>query len=575
MNAISKAAIGGTRSLEKVLLERGTLTADGLQQALAIQREDQGQLARILLDRDLVSEQELLEALSLSTGTPYRSLSDPSLDLQPIANVFPLKFMREYRFFPLKRDNGFLSVLMANPADVETQDNIRLQAGCDLKVYLGSEREILKALDELSGSSSSMERIVRDFEEEDASAEEGEDGKEDVAQLKDLASEAPVIRLVNLLIGKAVESRASDIHIEPFERSLRVRYRIDGVLVDAESPPKRLQPAVVSRIKLMAKVNIAERRLPQDGRIRLQVGGKDLDIRVSTIPTIYGESVVMRLLDRSSALLGLEELGFPPEQQQRFETLVKKPHGIILVTGPTGSGKTTTLYGVLRKLNSVERKVITIEDPVEYQLDGINQIQVKPKIGLTFASGLRHIVRQDPDVILVGEIRDRETAEIAIHAALTGHLVLSTLHTNDAAGAITRLLDMGIEDYLVSSTLIAVLAQRLVRQICSDCTSPYTPTEEVVQGLGVLSPSVDQLQFVRGQGCPACSGTGYLGRTGIFELLVMEEALQRLLLAKGDANAIRAEAMRLGMKTLWQDGCGKALAGLTTPEEILRVTREE
>ena len=575
MNAISKAAIGGTRSLEKVLLERGTLTAEGLQQALAIQREDQGQLARILLDRDLVSEQELLEALSLSTGTPYRSLSDPSLDLQPIANVFPLKFMREYRFFPLKRDNGFLSVLMANPADVETQDNIRLQAGCDLKVYLGSEREILKALDELSGSSSSMERIVRDFEEEDASAEEGEDGKEDVAQLKDLASEAPVIRLVNLLIGKAVESRASDIHIEPFERSLRVRYRIDGVLVDAESPPKRLQPAVVSRIKLMAKVNIAERRLPQDGRIRLQVGGKDLDIRVSTIPTIYGESVVMRLLDRSSALLGLEELGFPPEQQQRFETLVKKPHGIILVTGPTGSGKTTTLYGVLRKLNSVERKVITIEDPVEYQLDGINQIQVKPKIGLTFASGLRHIVRQDPDVILVGEIRDRETAEIAIHAALTGHLVLSTLHTNDAAGAITRLLDMGIEDYLVSSTLIAVLAQRLVRQICSDCTSPYTPTEEVVQGLGVLSPSVDQLQFVRGQGCPACSGTGYLGRTGIFELLVMEEALQRLLLAKGDANAIRAEAMRLGMKTLWQDGCGKALAGLTTPEEILRVTREE
>jgi len=420
-----------------------------------------------------------------------------------------------------------------------------------------------------------MERIVRDFEEEGASAEEGEDGKEDVAQLKDLASEAPVIRLVNLLIGKAVESRASDIHIEPFEWSLRVRYRIDGVLVDAESPPKRLQPAVVSRIKLMAKVNIAERRLPQDGRIRLQVGGKDLDIRVSTIPTIYGESVVMRLLDRSSALLGLEELGFPPEQQQRFETLVKKPHGIILVTGPTGSGKTTTLYGVLRKLNSVERKVITIEDPVEYQLDGVNQIQVKPKIGLTFASGLRHIVRQDPDVILVGEIRDRETAEIAIHAALTGHLVLSTLHTNDAAGAITRLLDMGIEDYLVSSTLIAVLAQRLVRQICSDCTSPYTPTEEVVQGLGVLSPSVDQLQFVRGQGCPACSGTGYLGRTGIFELLVMEEALQRLLLAKGDANAIRAEAMRLGMKTLWQDGCGKALAGLTTPEEILRVTREE
>ncbi|MFN3476439.1 MAG: type II secretion system ATPase GspE [Candidatus Methylomirabilales bacterium] len=567
--------VGKRRSLEEILLERGTLTVEQLQEALARQREGGGHLGRILQEMGLVSEEEFLEVMSLHLGIPSLSLSDPELPLHRATDAFPLKFMQQYRFFPLKFEKGILTVVMSDPTDVETIDSIRFRLGCEVKVYLGSEREILKALEKYYGASSSMERIIRDLEDEGVSAEEGE---EDVAHLKDLASEAPVIRLVNLLIAKAVEGRASDIHIEPFEGRLRVRYRIDGVLMDAESPPKRLQAAVISRIKLMARMNIAERRLPQDGRIRIEVGGKDLDIRVSTVPTIYGESVVMRLLDRASVLLDLSELGFPQEAEQQFEALIRKPHGILLVTGPTGSGKTTTLYAALRALNSVEKKIITIEDPVEYQLEGVNQIQVKPKIGLTFASGLRHIVRQDPDVILVGEIRDRETAEIAIHAALTGHLVLSTLHTNDAAGAITRLLDMGIEDYLVSSTLIGVLAQRLVRRICSNCKAPYVPEE------GAFQPSTPNaqhpalgmkgLRLFKGQGCPECHFTGYFGRMGIFELLVMEEGLQRLILEKADANAIREKAVALGMKTLWQDGWAKVMAGMTTLEEVLRVTQE-
>jgi general secretion pathway protein E len=505
-------------------------------------------------------------------AVPVVSLSDPSLVLQQATNVLPLKFMQQYKFFPLRLENGVLTVVMADPSDVDTIDSIRLQSGWEVRVCRGSEPEILQALEEYYGASSSMERIIKDIEPDDDTPDDQR--TEDIAQLKDLASEAPVIRLVNLMISTAKESRASDIHIEPFEKALRVRYRIDGVLVDTESPPKRLQAAIVSRIKLMARMNIAERRLPQDGRIRIDVGGTDLDLRVSTIPTVHGESLVMRLLDRTSVLPGLGELGFPPDARQHFETLITRPHGIILVTGPTGSGKTTTLYAALQKINAVEKKVITIEDPVEYQIEGINQIQVKPSIGLTFASGLRHIVRQDPDVILVGEIRDRETAEIAIHAALTGHLVMSTLHTNDAAGAITRLLDMGIEDYLVSSTLLAVLAQRLVRRICPDCKTSYTAEKHTLQELGVTTSETGSVPLFRGEGCSTCHSTGYFGRMGIVELLLIDETLQRLILTKRDANLIRAEAMKLGMKTLWQDGCAKVVAGITTQEEVLRVTRE-
>jgi general secretion pathway protein E len=390
-----------------------------------------------------------------------------------------------------------------------------------------------------------------------------------------MASEGPVIRLVNLVISRAIEVRASDIHFEPFEDQFRVRYRIDGVLHDVESPPKRFQAAVVSRIKIMAKLNIAERRLPQDGRIMLRVKGKEIDFRVSTVPTIYGESIVLRILDKSSIVLDIEKLGFPDDTLTSFKELIQRPHGIILVTGPTGSGKTTTLYCVLEKINSPDKKIITVEDPVEYQLRGINQIQVKPAIGLTFGNSLRSIVRQDPDVILIGEIRDAETADIAIHSALTGHLVLSTLHTNDAPSAITRLVDMGMEDYLLSSTIIGILAQRLVRVACPHCQESYTPDSALLKEMGVKDPISSHLKTIQVKGCDKCSYTGYWGRQGIFEFLEVTDDIRRLILEKRDSNFIKEVARKKGMRTLREDGWMKVKEGMTTVPEVLRVTQVE
>jgi general secretion pathway protein E len=381
--------------------------------------------------------------------------------------------------------------------------------------------------------------------------------------------------LVNLIITRAIELRASDIHFEPFEDQFRVRYRIDGVLHDVESPPKRLQSAIVSRVKIMAKLNIAERRLPQDGRIMLRVKGKEIDFRVSSVPTIYGESTVLRILDKSSIVLDVEQLGFPEDTLKGFQSLIQRPHGIILVTGPTGSGKTTTLYCALEKINSPDKKIITVEDPVEYQLKGINQIQVKSSIGLTFANALRSIVRQDPDVILIGEIRDAETAEIAIHSALTGHLVLSTLHTNDAPSAITRLIDMGMEDYLLSSTVIGILAQRLVRVACPYCQVPSSPDPAVLRELKLDGRSLADLSIIDVKGCEKCSHTGYWGRAGIFEFLEVTDQIQRLILEKKDSNIIKEEARKGGMRTLREDGWMKVKHGVTTISEVMRVTKEE
>jgi general secretion pathway protein E len=398
--------------------------------------------------------------------------------------------------------------------------------------------------------------------------------EDDVDHLRDMAFEAPVVRLVNLLIEGALAADASDIHIEPFEDSLRVRYRIDGLLYDQEAPPRRLGAALTSRIKIMAEMNIAERRLPQDGRIRVTgPGGRRVDIRVSTVPTIHGESIVMRLLDRSSVFLPFDRLGFAPAAARAFEVLIRQPHGIVLVTGPTGSGKTTTLYAALDKINRPDLKIITVEDPVEYQLKGVNQIPVRPKIGLSFASGLRHIVRQDPDVIMVGEIRDLETAEIAIQAALTGHLVFSTLHTNDAPAAVTRLQDMGCEPYLVSSVLNGVLAQRLVRRICQACRAPDHLDPAELLALGVTDAT--GVELFRGKGCDDCRGTGYRGRTGIYELFRITEEVLRLIVRKVPAGEIRRHAVAQGMVTLREDAWAKACAGLTTVEEILRVTQED
>jgi general secretion pathway protein E len=560
------------------------------------------QITTFLVEKGLI-QKEVLEKL-LSSGEPLEGLSveehlvrtgllSPELFHSaieefygvPIANPedYPqepvlmshlsISFLKESKMIPARLQNKELTVIMSNPLDYYTVDAVRLATGYEVRVLYGKEESINWALEQAYGSgTTSMEKIIEDME---GVAEYRVEDEESIDHLRDMASEGPVIRLVNLIITRAIELRASDIHFEPFEDQFRVRYRIDGVLHDVESPPKRLQAAVVSRVKIMAKLNIAERRLPQDGRIMLRVRGKEIDFRVSSVPTIYGESIVLRILDKSSIVLDIEKLGFPEDTLVGFNGLIQRPHGIILVTGPTGSGKTTTLYCALGKINSPEKKIITVEDPVEYQLKGINQIQVKPLIGLTFANALRSIVRQDPDVILIGEVRDAETAEIAIHSALTGHLVLSTLHTNDAPSAITRLIDMGMEDYLLSSTIIGILAQRLVRMACPYCREPYKPDAVIMREMKVEGEQLDRLNIFEVKGCERCSQTGYWGRAGIFEYLEITDGIRKLILEKRDSNIIKEVARKSGMRTLREDGWLKVRQGMTTISEVLRVTQEE
>jgi general secretion pathway protein E len=445
---------------------------------------------------------------------------------------------------------------MADPLDFETRSTVASCTGLTVNAGLAAEQEILDAIDRYYGQAAKNE----------AEAVAPAADSEDLEHLRDMASEAPVIRLVNAMIAQAVEKRASDIHIEPFEKEFRIRYRIDGVLVSQDPPPRELKAAIISRVKLMARLNIAERRLPQDGRIKIKTLGREVDLRVSTLPTLYGESVVMRLLDRSAGdFYDLERLGFDAHMLSRMQYYTSLPHGIFLVTGPTGSGKSTTLYSALKRINQTDKKIITIEDPVEYQMDGINQIHVNPQIGLTFAQGLRHIVRQDPDVIMVGEVRDRETADIAIRAALTGHFVYSTLHTNDAPSAITRLSDMGVENYLMTSSLVAVLAQRLVRVICGEC--------KAASGTA-LTPEGATIPVYKGAGCGHCFGTGFRGRVGIFELMELNEELRATIMRNEDASKITSCARRYGMRNLREDGWLKVGKGITTAEEVNRVTQE-
>jgi len=444
--------------------------------------------------------------------------------------------------------------------------------GYSCRVLLGQEGDIAEVLERFYGNGGSVAKVSG--ETSDALGEYADSG-EDIEHLRDMASEVPVIRLVNNLVSRAVERRASDIHIEPFEKEFRVRYRIDGILQTVDAPPVNLKAAIISRVKLMAKLNIAERRLPQDGRIKLKVLGKEIDLRVSTLPTLYGESVVMRILDKSdSSAFDLRRLGFPENLLAKIEKLTSMPHGILLVTGPTGSGKSTTLYSAMKRINLPDKKIITIEDPVEYQMDGINQIHVNAQIGLTFASGLRHIVRQDPDVIMIGEIRDLETAEIAIRSALTGHLVFSTLHTNDAPSAITRLVDMGVENYLLSSCLIGVLAQRLVRIICRHCRVEYWEEPERMKALGLEVQGYSKAKVYRGQGCEQCGFTGYESRKGIFELMEPDDEIRKMIVANESSNIIANYARHHGMKTLREDGVEKILEGTTTLDEVLRVTQD-
>jgi general secretion pathway protein E len=555
------------------LVDKGLIKKEDLEKIVpSDQGPDYFSLEEYLVNSSLLTPEQFRSILEEFFGVPVATKED--FPGEPILiNSLPVSFMKETRFVLGRLLDNELTVIMVNPFDYSTLDAIRLATGYRLRPLVGRENEILSAIEQQYGSGfTSMEKIIEDME---SIPEYQEKGEENVDHLRDLASEGPVIRLVNLIITRAIETRASDIHFEPFEDQFRVRYRIDGVLHDVESPPNRLQAAVVSRIKIMAKLNIAERRLPQDGRIMLRVKGKEIDFRVSSIPTIHGESIVLRILDKSSIVLDIERLGFPEDTLMGFNELIQRPHGIILVTGPTGSGKTTTLYCVLEKINSSEKKIITVEDPVEYQLKGINQIQVKPSIGLNFGNALRSIVRQDPDVILIGEIRDTETAEIAIHSALTGHLVLSTLHTNDAPSAITRLIDMGMEDYLLSSTIIGILAQRLVRIACPHCREPYSPDSRIIKEMKLNGDDPQGLKITEVKGCESCSNTGYWGRTGIFEFLRVTDDIQGLILGKKDSHIIKEAARKNGMRTLREDGWVKVKQGVTTISEVLRVTQEE
>ncbi|MBI4455054.1 MAG: type II secretion system ATPase GspE [Acidobacteria bacterium] len=556
------------------LVDRGLVSEEELKTALNVQKTSREKIGKILVELGALSGKDLIQVLGQHLGVPVMREEDwPKVPV--LENTFSVKFMRQNKFVPINLlEDGTLVVAMNDPLDYATLDSIRLFTGYQkLQVVLANDTEVLDLIEKFYGNqSTSLGRIVEGLEEGDVEAL-AED-MDDVEHLKDLASEAPVIRLVNLLISKAIESRASDIHIEPFEKDLKVRYRIDGILHDVESPPKKLKAAIISRIKIMSKLNIAERRVPQDGRIKMKVLGREIDLRVSTLPTLYGESVVMRILDKSNTqIYDLNKLGFAPETFGMFENLIARPHGIILVTGPTGSGKTTTLYTALTKINLPDKKIITIEDPIEYQINGINQIHVNPQIGLTFAAGLRSIVRQDPDVIMVGEIRDLETAEIAIRAALTGHLVFSTLHTNDAPSAIARLVDMGAEDYLLASSILGVLAQRLVRVICSYCKTEVDNDPAFLKEIGMNQDGEPNITY-RGRGCKECSGTGYVGRIGIFELMLMDDDIRHLTISEADSNTLRKHAIQNGMCDLREDGWRKVRAGITTVSEVLRVTQE-
>jgi general secretion pathway protein E len=563
------------KAVGNFLIQDGHITRQQFDEILELQAEKNSEFLEAAVEIGYLSEDDYLKAAGKLLDIPYHQRIDIRVDPNILAKV-PLSFIKENRVVPICEESGECLVAVHNPFDMAPVDDLKLLLGMPAKLMICSGEEIERITThyfDLQNHSAAQVILDMDEEEVDSFSIEPLEERRD---LLDLANEAPIIKLMNVIISQAVKERASDIHIEPYEKELRVRYRIDGVLYHILSPPRSYHAAIVSRIKIMANLNIAEKRLPQDGRIKIMLTGREIDIRVSIVPTAYGERVVMRLLDKGAFLLSLEELGLSAENLSQFERLLECSHGIILMTGPTGSGKTTTQYAALNRLNSMEKNIITVEDPIEYMMEGIAQIQVRPKIDLTFANGLRSILRQDPDTILVGEIRDMETAEMAIQASLTGHLVFSTLHTNDAAGAITRLLNMGIEPFLVSSSVVAVFAQRLVRTICSGCKSPYTPDELELQDIGIEKGDLRDGVLWRGGGCADCVGRGYRGRTGVFELLIVHENLQGLILGNVDSNTIKREAIaKNGMTTLREDGAEKVIAGVTAVEEVLRVTRED
>ena len=558
-------------NLRELLARTGLLSEVQITELLAAPRTPGGSFIAALVKSGAVAEEKLLEALAQALHLSFTRITDEEID-PAVRERVPTKVVFQYNVMPMRADNGNLVVAANDPFNLAMLESIRLVAQCRVQLALCTEADIAKALKRYYGVGAETldELIQKNVLDLDAPQ---------VITKEDLESgdqEASVVKFVNQIIWEAFKERATDIHFEPMENDLRIRYRVDGVLHQTPVPPqlKRFQAAIISRIKVMSNMDIAERRLPQDGRINVRSGGAEIDVRVSTIPTAYGESVSLRLLTRSSIFLGLEHLGLYPDDEKIVRKLVELPHGIILVTGPTGSGKSTSLYAFLSTINSIDQRIITIEEPIEYELPGVNQMNVKPDIGLTFASGLRHILRQDPDVIMVGEVRDLETAEISIRAALTGHLVFSTLHTNDAAGAVTRLLDMGIEPFLVSSSVEALIAQRLVRTICKSCKEEYRPEPELLREMAF--PVGDgKSKFFRGRGCEECRFTGFKGRTGIYEILVMQDNLRPLIIERTSSTVIKAAAIANGMKTLRDDGWAKVKLGATTVEEVGRATQED
>ncbi len=561
------------QSLEEVLLEMSLIDESSLDKARSVQREKAVSLQDALLATGVLSDHDMIQALSKQWNISLLNMIG-EIDVDPaIIDKLPITFLRKYIMVPVKVQGDIMVVAVNDPTNQEALFDIsKIMEVKDIKRVLAPKQEILAAINRLvEMKEESAKDIMEDMEEEEDEILRDLESIQDITVME---TEAPIIRMVNRLMVQAYRERASDIHVEPYQSDVKVRYRVDGILHDVVTLPKRIHSAVVSRIKVMAMLNIAEKRLPQDGRIGIKLGDHSVDLRISTVPTVNGERVVMRILDKSSVLFGLEELGYYPDDLKIIEKLIKQEHGILLVTGPTGSGKTTSLYSMLSRINAPDKNILTIEDPIEYQLKGIGQIPVNTKVGLSFASGLRSIVRQDPDVILVGEIRDLETAEIAIQAALTGHLVFSTLHTNDASSAITRLIDMGIEPFLVTSSVNAIIAQRLVRKICPSCRQEYFPEDESLLDIGLSKEMLSKEGYLyRGAGCKECIETGYKGRTGIYEILTMSDPIKNTILKSSDSNIIKNMAIKEGLHTLRQDGARKVEDGATTIEEVLRVTQ--
>ena len=552
-----------------ILVKQGLITSQQLEEALKLQNVgDKRKIGSILVENGYLSKEELYEVLQYMYETEFIDLSNYVID-PDIISLIPKKTALQHKLIPISKNDYELVIAMANPLDVFAIDYVKTFTKVKkIKSLLATEDDILTVINNYY-ELGEYEDIIEKLGTEIVYQEKEED--EDLKKLESISREAPIIQLVNILIVQGVKDRASDIHIEPNEMGLLIRFRIDGMLHDIRTLPHNIKSAIISRVKILAKMDIAERRLPQDGRFQIKFGSREVDLRVSSIPTVYGEKIVLRLLDKSQGLIKLKQLGFLDKQLTKFKSLISKSFGIILLTGPTGSGKTTTLYAALNEVNSKDKNIITVEDPVEYKLNRINQIQVKSKIDLTFANTLRSILRQDPDIIMVGEIRDMETAQIATQASLTGHLVFSTIHTNDAASALTRLIDMEIEPFLISSSVIGVIAQRLVRVICENCKEEYTPEKDVIKGLNLEEKFNNNIKFFRGKGCLVCKDTGYYGRTSIYEIILLDEEIKSLIVSKTSSNVIKNAALRKGMMTLRNSGIEKAIKGITTIDEVLRV----